>query len=113
MANTEYQYPENHRWVKGPHGPEFPATDMSGNKEGRSGHESFDGSVGDLTPAVRRLTFETPSETPSIEERLLGLSKRLATLEAENVALKKKVRRLECPEFSGLGTDEDPIVFLE
>ena len=87
------------------HGPEFPATEI---KEG-NGHELYEGSVEDLTPAVRRLNFNSPS----IEERLLGLSKRLATLEAENEALKKKVRRLECPEFSGLGTDEDPIVFLE
>lgn len=87
------------------HGPEFPATEEVARPSSPVGGRI----VEDITPAIRRLTFETPS----IEERLLGLSKRLATLEAENAALKKKVCRLEGPEFSGDGSEENPIMFLE
>ena len=82
------------------HGPEFPATDPS--------HFPAEDDGG-LTPAIRRLNFGSPS----IEERLLGITRRLATLEAENLSLKRKIRRLEGPEFTGLGTIDDPIVLYE
>ncbi len=45
---------------------------------------------------------------------ILGITRRLAALEAENENLKTKVRRLtHDPSFSGQGTSDDPIYFLD
>ncbi len=89
------------------HGPEFPETVQS---DAQSRNQSLPiGELDDLTPAVRRLNFGSPT----VEEQLLGITRRLATLEAENNALRKKVRRLESPEFTGDGSEENPIMFLE
>ena len=64
---------------------------------------------------------ETVEETPDEEVLpdyykgvILGITRRLAALEAENENLKIKVRRLsQDPSFSGQGTSEDPIYFLD